>query len=90
MNEVHIVHNKFMPSGLKNYYFPISPQYWPIAHRPWVVILSQPRPYNDQEDHYDNTEQSHVIGDCEELYFKLNDDGISLPHLNIPHSKYVH
>ena len=66
---VHIiVNNKFMPSGLKNYYFPITLRYCPTTTKQatWVgeLAVKNWRNYrNDQGDHIDKTEQSHVIED---------------------------
>ena len=65
-SEVHVmVNNKFMPSGLKNYYFPITLGILP-HQATWVAKLPaknwrDDRP--DQEDNIDKTEQSHVIED---------------------------
>ena len=76
----NIVPSKFMPSGLKNDYFPISLQYCPPA---WVVRA--PVQPVEMTKGITNTKQRGLEGISREV----NDDGIS-PEQTFHISKYVH
>lgn len=79
----NIVPSKFMPSGLKNDYFPISlQQYCPPA---WVVRA----PAQPVEMTKGITDTKQTRGGLGGISREVNDDGIS-PEQTFQISKYVH